>query len=106
MNYYQNSNSDCCCMQHNNNCHDNSIHICNHEYRNNYCINNVEKSICCYPSYYNEDNSQEKDDDCLEGFFKLYPKQKCEERNLKNNDSCKCKQTKPSCFCGCRLFRW
>ncbi len=80
------------------------------------CFKKVEETFCCFPSYYNEEDTKDerKEDKCWEGTFKICPKQEhdykkdydnekdCDKRhNNRNNNQCH------RCFnpC-CWLRRW
>ena len=84
------------------------------------CVKRVEETICCYPSYYNEEKKEEKKEDCKkdyncwEGYFKLCGSYKDNQNDYynQNNKSChenknehQCKRHNCCGFCG--LFkRW
>ena len=131
MNYYQNSrngyslnnqNNDCDCNNKfyqdfsNNDYRDYYDHNSQNEYNNfnqkSCCVRRFEESVCCYPSYYNEDKQEEKQEKCYEGTFKICPKhnkEKCFNKEDKNDEQ-KCSHNHHNrccCFCGLnRLFRW
>lgn len=96
------------------------------DYTNNYnqnqynkkpcCVKRVEETFCCYPSYYNEDKEEKKENcrnehNCWEGYFKICPhKQKdwnnnnCDKNDYRKQDNNHCKKHNRCCgFCG--LFR-
>ena len=129
MNYYTNSNDysmfngnryyDECNNDYNSN-EDYNNYYNNTPCRNSYhskpncCIKRVEETYLCFPSYYNEDKSDKKEDNkenCFEGTFRICPKfnkkddcNKC--HNPENNeDEHKCARHchKRCGFCG--LFR-
>ena len=53
--------------------------------KKNCCVKRVEETFCCFPSYYNEEKTEKKQE-CWEGTFKIYPKHN-------DNDYEKCNQT-------------
>lgn len=132
MNYYTNSNNDCCMnnrfndysdeyayndFDQNNNYYSSNSDYYNHE-KNNYkehscCVKKVEETFCCYPSYYNEEKKDDQKEKCFEGTFKICPK--CYENkqchNFQECDNHKRDEHKCNCRCHnrcnfCRLFRF
>lgn len=101
---------------------------CNQYYKqqnNNYNYNkcNFEKSCCmkrteetyfCYPSYYNEDKHEEKDEyPCYVGTFRMCPeKSKCDtnynkQEKYQNSNTCRNNQHGHNRCCLCSWFgRW
>ena len=84
---------------------------------NNSCHKKVEEDFCCYPSYYNDEKYEKKENqNCWHGHFKICPcktshkdycdkeynNQECENDKPKN--TCGCKRTQRRC-CFCNLFR-
>ncbi len=80
------------------------------------CVRRVEETYLCFPSYYNEDKCEKKEDNkenCFEGTFKICPKHydngkdysyKHDDRdNKKENHKCGCRCHNRCGFCG--LFR-
>ena len=105
MYYYQDSMNDYyspsrrCCHDYNDNYQDrhDKNECCNNDYDNKYdhnkkhcCVRKIEETICCYPSYYNEENKEKKKDYCYKN------------ENKEENRCCRCSNR---CFGFCGLFR-
>ena len=110
MNYYQDSRNDYYATNNQNN-YDYNKNDYGHDENRTCCVRRVEETYLCFPSYYNEekdDKKEEKKERCFEGTFRICPK--CENQEKKNNDDhskneqrfdCRCHQR-----CGfCGLFR-
>ena len=70
------------------------------------CLKKVEETFCCFPSYYDEEETKDerKEDKCLEGTFKICPKQyhtdkKDYDEGCKNRNNNQChRHFNPCCW--------
>ena len=124
MNYYTDfrngcymNNKDECCNDYskNNDTHYNFDNVNNYNRKRGCCVRKVEETICCYPSYYNEEKEDKKDEHfypCYEGIFTLCPRKSyCYNKEDNKQDSCykddKKYENRNNKCCFCRLFsRW
>ncbi len=132
MNYYQNSKNGYYMNNQNDDRYNNEYYYDNYSKDNNYdndynknnydhnkkscCVRRVEETFCCYPSYYNEENKEdkwedkkeEKRDQCFEGTFKICPKHydyndKEDHKDYDDKKDCREKENKKEEHkCGCR----
>lgn len=110
MNYYTNSRNDYLINnRYNNEYYDNysknyDNDYCEKNYNNGYdqskrscCLKRVEETYICFPSYYNEENKDNKKEKCFEGTFKICPKYYNDENDCKDKED-----KKDDHKCGCR----
>lgn len=65
--FSNNSKENCACNFNRNNYDYGKKHSC--------CVRSVEETFCCFPSYYKDEEEEDKKDKCFEGTFKICPKQ-------------------------------
>ena len=71
--------------------------------RHSCCVRRIEETLCCHPSYYNEEKKEDKKEKCFEGTFKICPKEEHKDCNEKNDyyEEKDNKQTDHKCGCRC-----